>query len=300
MVDPVAFADNASAILRSAWRPPCLEYTPEYLRYQFGFPNSCRSVGVSAWEGEDPVGFVGAAPRDSNIGEVYLSSFLAVRSGALPSVSVGMIRVECREVLKQRRPTLVFAQVASVGEYLLRAAETLGLSRYPIGEYRVHSALPRAVSAGFAVHEEAPDVWAREADLLRDDSLLSPIFDSANLAHFRSEPCGRTFVTARHEGIVQAVAMLGWTQMLTTSGRSRIPALHYVRLRGDNPEALGALIAHAAAPEQQVVSVPNTVRISPTVAKAAGLRATGSVFGAYLCPNYCTVPSVRATEFEIV
>jgi hypothetical protein len=95
--------------------------------------------------------------------------------------------------------------------------------------------------------------------------------------------------------------MQGHTQMLTGTGTMRIPALHSVRLGGEFPEALAALLAYARTAETAVVTVPNTVRIAPAVAKAAGLRATGSVFGAYICPNDSgPPPAVRATEFEIV
>ena len=36
-VDPLECAEQASRLIQAAWNPPCLNYTPEYLRWQFGF-----------------------------------------------------------------------------------------------------------------------------------------------------------------------------------------------------------------------------------------------------------------------
>ena len=32
----------------------------------------------------------------------------------------------------------------------------------------------------------------------------------------------------------------------------------------------------------------------------AGLRATGTVFSAYICPNGCELPPLTGTEFEVI
>lgn len=299
-VDPMAFADEASMVLRSAWRPPCLDYTPEYLRFQLGFPSSLSSIGVAAWQGAEPVGFVAATGRRTNLGDLYLSSFLSLRPGTVSSVALALVRTEIREVLRSARPMLVFAEVGSVGEYLLRTLEILGLSKYQIGEYRVHSALPIQPPEGYVVTSVTAGQWFAAADTMRDDTLLSPAFDTPTLLQFASAPGRRKFLVVSRDGVPLIVAMLGLTEMSTQSGTCRVPALHYVRMSTEDPDALVALVGAANESAGTVVTVPNTVGIPPEVARAARLRATGAVFAAYLCPNNSSLPPVRGTEFEIV
>lgn len=299
-VEPLSFVAEASEVLRAAWRPPCLHYTAEYLRFQFGFPNSLAPIGVAAWQNSIPVGFVGAAGRRTNVGDVYLSSFLSLRPGTVSSVALALVRTEAREVLKRGRPMLVFAEVGSVGEYLLRELEILGLTKCQIGEYRVHAALPDRAPEGYVVEGVTADEWSVAADRMRDDTLLLPSFDSATLAQFAASPGGRRFLVVTRQGVPLAVAMHGVTEMSTFSGACHTPALHYVRMAEEDPDALVALLGAAKQNTDTVVSVPNTVGISPDVARAARLRATGAVFAAYICPNHCSIPPLRGTEFEIV
>jgi hypothetical protein len=83
IVDPVAFAEPASRVLREAFEPPCLHYTPDYLRWLFGVPNGMESIGVAAFDGAELEGFFGVMPRWMWLGErriaVHLISALAVR-----------------------------------------------------------------------------------------------------------------------------------------------------------------------------------------------------------------------------
>ena len=288
-------------ILRAAWQPPSLDYTPEYLRFQCGFPTTLDPISLAAYEGEEAVGFVAATGRGSNVGEMYLSSFLSLRPGSVPSLSIALVRQQSRMLQKASMPSLVFAQVGSIGEYLLKCIDSLGIKRVLLGEYRVHAAVPRATASDLRV-EQIPDYdWAADAELLRDDMLLSPAFDAANLRHFAQDPTGRRFLRVSDaSGNVVAVAMQGYTRTVTATGVDQIPALHYVRLAEQRPEGLTALLAFAKDPAHPVVMVPNAAAISPPVARAAGVRATGSAFAAYLCPLHHELPPLRGTEFEIV
>jgi hypothetical protein len=300
-VDPIAFAEEGSAILRAAWRPPCLDYSPEYLRFHCGFPTTLAPVALAAFQGGAPIGFVAATGRRSALGELYLSSFLSVRPGSAPSVSIAMVRQQARALQRSGRPWLVFAQVGSIGDQLLACIDSLGIERVPLGEYRVHSAIPRAAAGDVRVEELAPEAWGVEADRLRDGSLLAPSFDAGTLRHFASDPGGRRFVRARDaDGRVVATAMLGHTRSLTATGVDRVPALHCVRLAEQRPEPLAAMLAFAKDAACPVVLVPNAVGIDPPVARAAGVRAAGAVFAAYICPLEQALPPFRGTELEIV
>ena len=68
----------------------------------------------------------------------------------------------------------------------------------------------------------------------------------------------------------------------------------------DRADGLKALAGFAGGPEKSVVTVPNTVRIGPAMAKAAGLLPTRAAFTAYLFSGDENVPVFRGTEFEIV
>jgi hypothetical protein len=299
-IDPVAMAHQGSDVLSAAWHPPCLAYPPAYIQFQCGFPTDRAPAAVAAWQGDTMVAFVAAAGRRTNVGDIYLSSFLALRPGTVSSVAVAVIRTQIRMILREHCPTLIFAQSGSVGEALLSAIDAMGLRRLPIGEYRVHSAFPPPMPPGLDVEELAPEAWARAMHQLRHEALLAPSFDPGTLTHFLRDPGGRRLLCVRHQGEVVAAAMRAMTEMRTAVGSSQVPALHYIRLRDQQPEPLIALFAAARDPQSPVVTVPNTSTISTAVAKAARLRATGTAFSAFLCPNGCALPEITGTECEIV
>jgi len=298
-VDPIGFAEEAADILRSAWRPPCIAYPADYIRFQCGFPTPFAPFAFAAWKGERAVAFVAAVGRKSSVGEIYVSSFLSLRPGTVASVSVAILRAQIRASRHLNRPVLFFAQRASAGEYLLGAIETLGLTKTLIGEYREHSAVPGPIPDGIQVSELPPDDWGRETERFRRSSLLSPVFDPETLAHFQRDPLGRRFLCARRGDEILATAMAAKTPIVTATGKSWIPVLQYVRLSRQQPEPLAALVAAAADPAVPVVAVSNPSSLDPAVVKA-GLRATGTSFSVYICANGCELPPLTGTEFENV
>jgi hypothetical protein len=90
------------------------------------------------------------------------------------------------------------------------------------------------------------------------------------------------------------------TSAVNSTGITKLPTLHYVRLAEQNPEVLRVLLAGARHPSTSVVTVPNTIRINEEVARSVGLRGTPALFSAYyFCPADQEV-RFRGTEFEIV
>ncbi|MFN7995980.1 MAG: hypothetical protein U0Q18_20380 [Bryobacteraceae bacterium] len=298
-VDPFESAGEISSIWKDAWRPPCLDYQPEYVRFQFGFSTRLAPVAIAAWRNGPAGAFVAAAGRSTHIGDLYLSSWLALRPGTTPSVAVALIRTAARRLERTGVPVLVLAPTGSAAEYLLKAIDAMGLQRQALGEYRVHSGVPKTLPPGFQVDRMAPEDWGRMADRLRDDSLLTLRFDAANLRHFAGDPWGRQFLCAHRGGVVAAVAMASWNRMAGAKGIARIPALHYVRAAAGSPEALTALMAAVQDTSAVEVTVPNVVNLKPEFIKAAGLRPTGAVYSAFLFPNGCSLPLLRGTEFEM-
>src|SRR4051812_23588967 len=79
-VNPRKVADQASRILRTAWQPPCVHYSSEYLSWELGFPG--ETLAVMAYADDKPVAFIAGVPRrlllGANMHDVFLVSFHAV------------------------------------------------------------------------------------------------------------------------------------------------------------------------------------------------------------------------------
>src|SRR5947208_5095834 len=194
---PVAlahFTQTASDILRSAWKPPCIDYSPEYLGWQFGFPSDLPPIALAAYVEDRPVAFVAATGRITNAGPVYMSSFMSMVPGTPSPVAIALVRQQQRALKQSGVPTVVFAQKGSVGEQLLAVGQTVGLHWNPLGEFRVHAAIPRAQPSCIDVRTVSPGEWVTIADSLPDDDLLSLRFDGPTLRHLEADPFRREFL----------------------------------------------------------------------------------------------------------
>ena len=113
-------------MLLECWTPPCLHYSPTYLRWHLRFPASIPPIGIVAFDGEEPAGFIGATPRtvvyESESFDVYLVSFVGVRPAWRNQGIAGSLY---RELLSQSElrsnPVVTFADPDSRGEELIRA-----------------------------------------------------------------------------------------------------------------------------------------------------------------------------------
>ena len=163
------FSKTASEILSAAWKPPCLDYSPEYLAWQFTFPSELKPVALAAYQDGKPVAFVAATGRQTNAGLLYVSSFMSILPGTPASVAIAIIRQQSRALRDSKLPTVVFAQKGSVGEQLLAVGETVGLKRYPLGEYRIHASAPKPEQNGFSVRRVPGLEWLQASEPLRKD-----------------------------------------------------------------------------------------------------------------------------------
>src|SRR3954449_13307415 len=78
------FAPEASAILREAWsHQSAIDYTPEYLAWQFSFPGPLPPVAFAAFEGAEPIGFLGATVRHFRLGKLDVDAFCSSFWGML-------------------------------------------------------------------------------------------------------------------------------------------------------------------------------------------------------------------------
>ncbi len=291
-----AAADIGVRGLRKAWQPPCLHYTPEFVRFQSSYPSSVPSCAWITWSGDEPVAFVAAMGRETTVGPMYLSSFYCALPG-YGAIAPGILRSEVIALKESRVPCLVFAAEGSVGESIMWQAERFGRPNVKIGTHRVHMAAPRPMPERFEVVDLSPNEWALYADEFRtkEPGLLSPVFTPATLEHMAADPHGRRFVAAVTGGEVAGVAVLSNTHTLAQDGSVQIlPTLNYVRLRRPLPHALSALICSAGGP---LVTIPNTSGLDGATLRAARARATPASFTAVMAGSPC---EITATDFEVV
>jgi hypothetical protein len=292
------FTPTAAGILQSAWKPPCLDYSREYLNWQFGFPTDLKPVAFAGHLDEKPMGFVAAIGRNTSVGPMYMSSFMSLVPGAPSSLAISIIRAQSRMLRDSGLATVVFAQIGSIGERLLAVGDTVGLKRFPLGEYRVHGAAPRSEPSGTEVLRVSPTEWLEVSGSLADPDVLSLAFDEPTLRHLEADPFGREFLIAKKDNVPVGSAMLSETRSISASGPQVQPTLHCVRLRGGDADALAALLFYAKR-RGPVVSVPNAFSIPPETRRAAGLRANPAAFIGYISTATET-RTFRGTDLEIV
>lgn len=283
-------------VLRAAWNPPCLRYTPEMIQFQAQFPAAVPTFTVVA-ANEKPIAFVAAMGRDSTIGPIHLSSFYSSVPGYPGSVAISLVRRELAEMKRIGIPALVFAAAASTGDAMVRASEIFGRPQIRLKDCRIHMALRRPMPPGFQVGDIDPNDWAAQADKFgqRDPSILSLAFSPETMCHMARDPLGRRFLAATNEGQVAGLAIVTCTETLQRDGTVQaVTNLSYVRLGHQRAEGLSALIAAADAP---VVTLPNVTGIPPEILKSAQVRATPACFTAYLAAG---PPGIEATDIEIV
>jgi hypothetical protein len=297
-VDLRDFTPTAGEILRAAWKPPCLDYSDEYLRWQFEFPTDLKPVALTGYYEGSAVAFVAATGRNTNAGPMYMSSFMSLVPGAPSSLAISMIRQQSRALRDSGLPTVVFAQRGSIGERLLAVGDTVGLKRISLGEYRVHVAAPRNPPADVDVQAVNSAAWLRVCDSFADHDVLSLSFDEDTLRHLEADPFGREFLVATRADEPAGSAMLSETRSVSGSGIQVIPTLHCIRLRNGDPEALSALLFYARK-RGPVINVPNASSIPDQTRKAAGLRANPAAFVG--CISTSGEPQMfRGTDLEIV
>jgi hypothetical protein len=314
-VDLRGFAESASRVLRNAWEPPCLLYSPEYLHWQLSFPGASAAIGVAAFDGATPVGFFGATPRWMRHGQAriatHLMSFFAVEPDWRGPQTLALYARLIEEMQKTGWPVLTFVQPDSAAEQMLTwNFERAGFRIHPMGDYRTYGAVARQkpASLGVSVAEVDDDEFLAVARCCHDAETLWNDPDRHQLRHYRCDPRGRALVSVRDaSGCPVGAAMLVLSETVAPQGPEFIPMIDSVFLAEPTAEVLIALIqfsrerwaGHATSP---VVTAPNLRGIDPTILRAAGLRATPSAFRGYFFSTMADVhfEAVAGTNLEIV
>lgn len=315
-VEPLAFAEEAGRILQEAWPPPALLYTPEYLRWQFGFPGAVSALAVAAFDGDQPVAFIGATPRRLRRGgyssEAFLLSFLAVRpawqgKGVAALLYDALLEAICRAGV----PVVSFAQVGSAGERCLRKAyPAAGFSLSAIDVLPTYSCLERLSASPPAVEAVEVVVTALQEVLeaCADGTALHLAPDRMQLQRYGCDPRPRAAVLLRAaDGRLLGGGMVVLAQVKNGRGVEELPIVENLFLREPRAEALAALCRFAgrrwpAEGRPRIVNLLNARDIVPAALSAAGLRKTSAGFTAYVAARDPEHPFLAAdgTSLEVV
>jgi hypothetical protein len=315
IVDPVTFAEPAGRILQEAFQPPCLRYTPDYLRWLFNFPNGMESIGVAAFDGTEPVGFFAVMPRWMRSGDrriaVSLMSSLAVRPGRGGPLALALYSRLLVELRAIGRPVMSYVRPGTVAERLLLwNFARAGFQARPLGSYRTYGAMNAAGSTDppARVEEGDEDAFLEMVRSCRDERMLWRDPNRDQLRHYGADPRGCALAVIRDaSGRPIGAATVVLAQVVLPQGNALIPTIDTVFLPQPGVEALQALIQFArrrwdGQATSPVVTAPNLIGIDAAVLRAAGLRATPSAFQGYVFdPIADALPAALVgTNLEVV
>lgn len=316
-VDLLEFAEKASCFLLAAWPRPCLNYTPAYLRWQFGFPGSIPPVGVAVFDEDELVGFNGSTLRRLRFrqatAEILLASFASVHPARRGGRASGTLYRGMLEALREcGLPHLAYAEGGSAGDLgALRAAPSAGFSLQRLGPFPVYGYVPHAEEEPAAVHAiETDDPCALLPAIRacqREDTLWNDP-DERMLAHYHQDPRPHALTLLYGpDGALRGGAIVVQAEFVTVQGLRPVIMLDNLFLPQPDAETLHALCAFAArrwadAIGSVRITLPNAWGIEPDILDAAGLRHRAGHFIAQVCamdPSHLFLQAA-GTNLEIV
>jgi hypothetical protein len=274
-----------------------------------------EATGVAAFDGPEPVGFVAVMPRWMRVGDrrlaVSVLSSLAVRPAWRGPVSLDLYEKLVEVIQQAGRPVLIFVRPGSAGERrLLWVFDRAGFRARSLGIYRTYGIANAAEPARSTarVEEGHEAAFLEVAGRCRDESVLWRDPGPDQLRHYRADPRGCALAVIHDPaGRPVGTALVVLSQVVVPRGIERVPMIDCVFLPRPRPEALRALIDFArhrweAQATVPVVTAANLNGIDPAVIRAAGLRATHSVFQGYLFDPRTDPLSaaIAATNLEII
>jgi len=316
-IDAISQVEPISRLLQQAWEPPCLYYTPEYLRWQFRFPASTPAISYAAYEEEAMIGFMGAIPRRLQLGpvhsEAYIVSFFAILPGWRPTLVPASLYAKMLAAFRQANvPIIGFAIPGQGGERI--AARAYPAARFgfqTLGPFLGYGyrPCPPGPSAGVEVRETTDlDLLASAAEACVAERLLCNVPNRSMLAHYLKDPQPRIAVSLHGtDGEPIGAAMIVRTTIVTPQRHRTVTTVDNLFLPSPTAEALSALCDYAsrcwAEPgTARTVVLPNLWGIGADVLQVAGLRHNGGRFMGYACAPDPQHPFLRAegTNLEIV
>jgi GNAT superfamily N-acetyltransferase len=291
--DPVKYADVASQVLQSAWKPPCLHYSADYLAWQFSFPSDIPRRAAIAFLDDRAVGCIAVTTRRFACAEDHLSayvlSFVAVHPSAGRRGLGAAMYAALLDTLPVDIPVLAFAEPASIGEgLLLDSFERAGFRHHPLQACRAVGYLhpPNASPTHDVVVRTTTryQQFALEVRLPQQNVIWTEI-DDDHWHHYQQDPRERTMLTVHDSrGNPLGTAMQVSAEIISSQGLQRIAMLDSVALTEPTSDALAALFRFAASRSQpgSTVIASNLSFVDSTLFRAAGARALPSSFNAHV------------------
>ena len=312
-LEPDAAAVAGSRVLLECWKPPCLHYSPEYLRWHLRFPASIPPVAIAALDGPEPVGFIGATPRtvsyETGVFDIYLVSFVGVRPAWQGR---GIAASLYRELLNQQElrsnPIITFAEPGSAGEKLIKTQyPAAGLELNEIGRYagagfiaRAGSNPPESIVAEMQDVKHFSSLWGRGGKKKFID--YCPTTDQLGYYLHHSSPRKILSVVASN-GRETGAAINTCAEVVSGQGIASAVVLESITLLNDDVDALSRLCAFAASEFQcgPVVSIPNPPDFDSALMRSRGFRNTGRAYDGFVATANPKHPLLHAfgTNLEI-
>ena len=327
LVDGAGFAAEASALLQTAWKPPALNYSREYLRWQLSFPGPSLAPAVAALDGSKPVGF--AASTNRRIGlhpatvDVVVVSFVAVDPGSRNQGIAAALYAHLLEAIRPLgAPVITFGQSGSNGQRALeRAYPQAGFELHPFGSYPVYGCLvkPGAPTLGWTscplrTEPEALRAALNTCALENSKSSGALVWSDpseSQVRHYLADPRGRKLLIEHDDtGAITGAAWAARTELVGPSGAGVVTAIDCAWIRRDRVSSLPGLAAAAAClwpqtgadGQSQTVTAPSLFGFDSQAMRKSGFRQIAAGFEGYLAcadlPN--PFSGAAGTNLEVV
>lgn len=299
-VDGDWLIERGGVILRDAWRPPCIHYSADLLRWLWSYPHDDRSspLAVGGFDQGSPIGTAALLPRrlwfrgrPLNVGHLCL---VAVRPSHQGQGAAKRIYDRLLELAPPDVPILAYALEDSPAESALkgslgrsgRQARTIG--RFPGYGYLARDGSASAPpSAGVEDSIEDLSRFLRESSE-RDPRLLTITLDTEQWEHWRRGPWPRSMLSVRESssGRLKALGLAYRAEIAGRQGLSSQPTIHAPAVLDPEtrldllPDYLASAAAFAAP--DRFVSAPNLSGFDEAELKRRGVRQTGSCYRGWL------------------
>lgn len=308
IVDPLLAADSAARILRSAWSPPSLHYSSEYLKWQFTFPGDVPPKVALAFAENDAVGCIGVTPRRFLLAgtsiTAYVLSFVAVEPAARGRGVAADLYSTLLETIPRHTPVIAFAEPEGIGEaLLLRCFSLASFQHTQLRSCRAAGCLPRAGARPSPVSATESIAYLEYSSIYGGVTDISTLWNAPSTAqweHYLADPRGRSAMVIRDAGDkLIGTAMAVGAQIVSAGGVQRVPMLESVCLAAPSADALRAAFAGAQKEGtlDAVVVASNLSHMDEHLPRSAGARALPSIFNAHLFTR--GIEAVRATSINI-
>ena len=289
---PEEWVEGASQLLRNVWDPNSapysaeysaapLDYSPEYLRWQFTHPSDLPPICFVVEEAGRLACFVAAIAHrvlfDANETQAYFSSHFAAARGSHALNAIRVLKAEVGAVAETGSAVFSYAGPGADGEKMMRFGVVNGYEKKRCGLLPGYVALPQA-SADRAEKVSAETWSAARLDLPVPPLTLDISSHPESLAHYETHPWSREFVVASEGGRPSATAIAGTVQSVTRNGVQTTAVLNAIRVR--NAAGLAALISYAAKRfNAPAVSLPVCEHIDRETLRSVRARRIQAEFG---------------------